>query len=75
MVEKTPIQITGLWLRSSQVDPNCLHTSNVEVLLEINGEWKSILVENTSGTISHIIEPAGIGKYAKTPEWLKDKEL
>lgn len=70
---KEKIEITGVWLRAGRVDSECGHCTEVEVLLEIDGEWKQINVQNTFGPISHIFEVVGIKQYAVVPEWLKDE--
>lgn len=60
MVDKK-IVCTGIWLRSIGAE--------VEVLVEINGEWKVAIKTSSDplaqGVISHIAEPAGQDRWPK----------
>ena len=46
------IAIDGIWLRRIG--------SRVEVLAEVDRQWRIIIVENVDGQFSHIVEPGGI---------------
>lgn len=52
MPKQEPIEISGIWLRSSG--------NNIEVLVERDGQWYSVIREYMGGSISHITEPLGI---------------
>jgi hypothetical protein len=65
------VVITGVWLRSTKNYPREDRTAGEsnnestdwEVLVEINGKWRKILMEMDSlgsGPCSHIVETAGI---------------
>ena len=58
MGKQEPILISGLWIRKFDED-------HIQVLLEIDNEWKLILDEPLFGSISHIVEPLGIRTYGK----------
>lgn len=51
-----PVPITGIWLR------NRLDTNELEVLAEVDGEWRVVIVQHyrDGDAISHIVEPLGI---------------
>ena len=49
-----PIGITGLWLRREGND--------AVVLVEVDGEWRKVIVEYWDGAYSHISEQAAIRK-------------
>jgi len=56
---KTPMTISGVWLRTEGIGLNM----NVVVLVEINGEWVRVITTHASGMegeISHICEALGI---------------
>ena len=49
-----PVPITGVWLRGGA-------DSALEVLVEIDKQWRLVIVESgSSDLISHIVEPLGI---------------
>lgn len=54
-----PVLITGVWLRS-QVPASPSDTTELEVLVEIDGRWRLVITELGGGPISHITEPSGI---------------
>jgi hypothetical protein len=47
-----PIGITGLWIRRIGAD--------VHALVEVDGEWRKVIVEQADGAFSHIAEQSGI---------------
>jgi hypothetical protein len=55
---KEAVPVTGVWLRNVG--------DKIEVLVEVNGEWRVAIHGYTLGyrdqEISHIVEPAGILK-------------
>jgi hypothetical protein len=53
---QTPVPVSGIWLRS-RIEP-----PRLEVLAEINGEWRLAIREVNDDTnhISHIVEPLGM---------------
>lgn len=63
-LEKQTVAVSGIWIRKSM--------DQLEVLAEVDGEWKVVISEviyGMSEPISHIVEPAGI-VLAKVPAWL-----
>ena len=48
------ILIGGVWLVAN--------AGSIEVLVEVNGKWLSVIDEINDGPISHIVEPSGIKK-------------
>lgn len=52
------IEITGVWLvnRGTEAEPS----REVHVLVEVGGEWRSVIVEDGRGVISHCVHPIGI---------------
>lgn len=53
----TTVPVSGVWVRSTIKDGA---NSNIEVLVEIDEEWRLVIVESVDGPISHIVEPSGI---------------
>jgi hypothetical protein len=53
---KTPVVITAIWLRRSDKD-------HAEVLVEIDGKWKTVICENLDGPFSHIAEGNGVDTW------------
>jgi hypothetical protein len=55
------IEVSGIWLRGAGTD-------HVQVLAEVDGEWRVVIpperihADGTIQTISHIVEPDGIAK-------------
>lgn len=49
---KKIVEISGIWLRRMG--------DNIEVLAEVDGVWKLVIVEYFDGNISHIVETGGI---------------
>jgi len=49
-----PVPVTGIWLRSGP------ERDGLEVLAEINGEWRTVITEKCGGLISYIVEPLGM---------------
>lgn len=51
-----PVSITGIWLRDGRGD------NEIEVLAEIDGEWRLVIVEwfEPGRLMSHIVEPLGM---------------
>lgn len=49
-----PVPVTAVWLRKVG--------SYVDVLLEIDGEWRLVIQEIDDGNYSHIVEESGIRK-------------
>lgn len=47
-------KVTGIWLRRMDEE--------VQVLAEIDGEWKLVIEEHHEGMFSHIVEEAGMAK-------------
>lgn len=54
------MKVSGIWLRRMGED--------VQVLAEIDGEWKLVITEAHDGMFSHIVEEAGMAK-APPDEW------
>ena len=54
------VSIGGVWLVAN--------AGSIEVLVEVNGQWRSVIDEINDGVISHIVEPAGI-KNGVVREW------
>lgn len=50
------IMVSGIWLRAGEGD------FDVEVLAEIDGEWRTVIVERhePGHPLSHIVEPLGM---------------
>jgi hypothetical protein len=48
------VPVTGIWLRDGQQE------DEIEVLAEIDGEWRTVIVETVGGILSHIVEPLGM---------------
>lgn len=46
------VPVSGVWLRTIG--------DHVEVLAEIDGEWKLLIRDHRESNISHIIEPLGM---------------
>ena len=66
--DKPSIAITGLWLRTTGAN-----NEKIELLAEIDGAWRSVVVEHTEDAmISHIVETAGI--QAAGPDRLGDDD-
>lgn len=59
-----PVPITGIWLR------NGAGSDDLEVLAEVDGRWRTVIVESFGGPLSHIVEPLGI-RHGK-PDRLND---
>lgn len=51
-MKKEPVLISGVWCR--RID------NNVEVLVEVDGEWRLIITEPADSNFGHIVEPLGI---------------
>jgi hypothetical protein len=50
------MNITGVWLRSMGSD----FGTDLEVLIEIDGQWRLVIEELADSTISHIVEEPGM---------------
>lgn len=48
------IEISGVWLR--KID------RELQVCVEVDGQWKRVLTDHCEGPISHIVETSGIRK-------------
>jgi hypothetical protein len=59
-----PVPISGAWLRGT-VDGDLV---TVEMLVEIDGEWRLLCREVAQGPISHIVEPSGIAGAPRDEE-------
>jgi len=55
--EETVILIQGVWLRRIG--------DVVEMLVQINNEWRLCAAEPLDGNFSHIVEPSGIASAPK----------
>lgn len=67
---KTPITTTGVWLRTGNPDPRYPSLKKLEVLVEIDGEWRSIIAAHVppfEAEVSHITEGLGILKVPIDP--------
>jgi hypothetical protein len=53
-----PVPVTGIWLRNIVIGP--VDVPTIEVLAEIDGEWRLVIDEMGEGPISHIVEPGGM---------------
>lgn len=49
------ITVSGLWLRST--------LKTVQMLAEVDGEWRLVAEELLEAPFSHIAEPAGAGRW------------
>lgn len=71
MIAKPKISITGLWTRTRGDGADGMRCQTIEVLLEIDGEWKLVqshpLYMSIEQEISHITEPAGIARAQRDP--------
>lgn len=58
-----PVAVTGIWLRNGQQE------DEIEVLAEMDGVWRTVIVETMGGLLSHIVEPQGMrhGRLASEP--------
>lgn len=56
---KPPVEITGAWLRRIG--------DEAQMLLEIDGEWRLVCIEQIHGTFSHIVEQAGMRRAPVDP--------
>lgn len=52
--QREPIPITGVWLRDG------VGEDAIEVLIERDGEWITVIEERTGGLLSHIVEVLGM---------------
>lgn len=59
-----PVPITGIWLRSEG------EGAAIEVLAEVDGEWRTVISQAFGDLISHIVEPLGI-RHAKPDRLLR----
>lgn len=60
---KTPITTTGVWLRTGNPDPRYPGLKKLEVLVEIEGQWRVAItshVPSFEGECSHIAEGLGM---------------
>lgn len=55
-ITKPPIGITGIWLLRERDD--------AVVLVEVDGEWRRVIVERLDGAFSHIAEQGAIRNAA-----------
>jgi hypothetical protein len=46
------VEVSGIWLRRIGEE--------MQVLAEVDGEWRLIMSEHPDDNVSHIMEPAGI---------------
>jgi hypothetical protein len=53
-VPQQPIEVSGIWLRLNDDD------NRIEVLAEVDGDWRLVITEYNGGLFSHIVEPLGI---------------
>lgn len=53
-----PIAVTGVWLRNGP------ERDHLEVLVEIDGKWRTVIEERCGDLISHTVEPLGM-RHAK----------
>lgn len=51
-MKKEPVSISGIWCRKIG--------HNVEVLVEIEGEWRLVITEPVDNNFGHIVEPCGM---------------
>lgn len=49
---KSHIGISAIWLRRTG--------NGVEVLAEVDGDWRKVIAEHIDGSFSHIVEAIGI---------------
>ena len=54
MAQENPVEVTGIWLRSIG--------DKLEVLAEIDGEFRLVITESMGGPMSHIAEVSGMLK-------------
>ncbi len=67
---KTPFTGTGVWLRTGNPDPRYPNLKKLEVLVEIDGEWRVVITDHVppfAAEVSHIAEGAGIEKAPLDP--------
>lgn len=58
-MKQAPVEVQGIWLRRRGDD--------IEVLAEVDGEWKLVITEYADDPMSHIVEPSGIRSAGPDP--------
>lgn len=53
------ISVNGIWMRRRGL--------TVQLLAEVDGEWRLIATEHMDGAFSHIVEPDGIANAPRDP--------
>lgn len=67
---KTPITTTGVWLRTGSPDPRYPNLKKLEVLVEIDGEWRVVITDHVppfEAEVSHIAEGGGMLNAPRDP--------